>query len=215
MAVIKSGEGSDNQLIIDSPSSAMRVAYYGRDGIVDPPLTFTAGNPVGAGFTPPATPTDMFAIAGAPGAIIYVTRVCISSIQTTAGINAFFLIKRSRADQAGTFTNPTPVHAGANNLVQANATIYQYSANPTSLGTSLGNIWSGLVQSPASATAICGVGGVQIDFLIGYGCPVVLRGPNEWLAVNFAGAALPAGMAVSCFIQWHEYPLRFHPTLYL
>ena len=155
-------------------------------------------------FTPPATPTDMFSITGSATNNIYVLKMGFSSTQTTAGVNNLTLVKRSTANTGGTHAAAVPVPFDANNPA-ATATPLQYTANPSALGTSLGPIWSGWVQSPVVTTAtVSGLQGVEINFEDMFGQPLTLLSTSEVLAWSFGGAALPAGLSVLAYVIWTE-----------
>lgn len=170
---------------------------------------FPAGKATYAGstaaFSPPATPTDLFVIGGAAGKTIEIYRIGISTRQTTAGNNALFLIKRSTANSGGTPVATTNVPLDARDPA-ASAVVQHYTANPTP-GSTIGNVWSGYVNSPAPATAgVAGQGflGVSLDFVALFGKPIILADATQQLAWNFAGAALPAGLSVFCQALWAE-----------
>lgn len=148
---------------------------------------------------------DAFALTGGSTVNAYVLKAGISSLQSTAGVNAWFLAKRSAANSGGTHTAPTIVPVQSS-LPASGCTVLQYTANPTA-GTLVGNLWSGLVNSPGAATAgIGGYEGVEIDFLTLYGQPIALLNANEVLAWNFNGASVPSGIAVYCWMLWCEIP---------
>lgn len=163
--------------------------------------TFSASS---AAFTPPATPTDLATIAGAAGHTVFVTKVKITTTQTTAGINVFNLVKRSTANTAGTATALTAVPHDSNNSA-AIATVQNYTANPTT-GTPVGTIEASHILSPAPASL---ASGNQRQYTFSYGeddniQPIALRGTGQMLAVNFGGAALPTGLSVIVGFEWYE-----------
>ena len=163
-------------------------------------MTYSA---VSTAFTPGATPQDIFTITGSATKVIRVLRMGISTTQTTAGINNFFLAKRSSANTAGTSAAPAITVNDSLNTA-ATATVLQYTANPTA-GTLVGYISGFQLNSPAPATA--GIGGLQgIDYSLidTFGQPITLRGITEVLAWNFKGAALPGGLSVIAYCQWTE-----------
>lgn len=154
-------------------------------------------------FSPPATPTDLFYIAGAAGVIVKIWKLWFSTVQTTAGVNSLFLVKRSTANSGGTPVATTKIPLDSNDAA-AQATVQHYTANPTP-GTAIGNIWSGKVNSPAPGTAgIGGLVGVELDFSALFGKPVTLRSAAEGLALSFDGAVLPTGLSVISGVRWSE-----------
>lgn len=156
-------------------------------------------------FTPAATATDVFTIEGNATTNVYVLKMGISTVQGTAGINTWHLIKRSAANSvAGTFTNPGKVPHNSNNTA-ASAVVKQFSANPTP-GAAVGNVWSGFVNAPVVTTAGIGNSVLEIDFRDMFGQPVTLLSASQVLALNFAGAAIPAGLSVLAYFVWTESP---------
>ena len=154
-----------------------------------------------AAFTPPATPTDLFVISGSATKAIKILRVELTATQTTAGINTFFLAKRSTANTAGTAVATTKVPTDSA-FASATATVQHYTANPTT-GVLVGNIKSSRVLCPAPASVAQAL--FVWDFEAGNtGVPPVLRGTGETLALNFAGAVLPAGLSLTIAITWTE-----------
>lgn len=165
--------------------------------------TYTASS---AAFSPPATPTDLATITGSATKTIYVTKVKLSCTQTTAGINAFFLVKRSGADLTGTSDDLTEVPHDSRSPA-ASATVLDYTANPGTLGTTVGSVHAAHVLCPAPASVSSSSGRI-FDFgeptSISFAQPIVLRGITQVLAINFAGAALPTGLSVIAGFEWYE-----------
>ena len=99
MAVIKSGATTD-QLTVDATSKAARTTDYdsaGREVAVQVKKTYAAAGPV-AGFTPPATPTDMIIIEGSATKTIRIISILVAATATAAITSRFQLIKRAAAD---------------------------------------------------------------------------------------------------------------------
>lgn len=211
--IIKSG-ASANLLTVDSTGAA-RVTIYDAAG--DAALVTAAGalnvNIAGLNIskttysaainslTPPATPTDMVTITGSATKTVKILRIELSTTQTTAGINTFFLVKRSTANSAGTSSAGTAVPHDSTNAA-ATATVLAYTANPT-LGSAIGNVRATKVLTPAPASLATAVQVWEFDGVSG-GQPVVLNGTSQVLALNFNGAALPTGLNVNCTITWTE-----------
>lgn len=153
-------------------------------------------------FTPPATPTDISTIIGSATTTIRVTRIEISTTQTTAGINTWFVIKRSTANTGGTSATPTIVPLDSNNAA-ATSIVRSYTANPTALGAAVGTMRATRILSDATGTTAQTV--YTFDFTNGgISSGIVLRGVAQTLALNFGGAALPAGLSVSVNFEWSE-----------
>jgi hypothetical protein len=201
MAIIQSGSGT-TPLNVDLNSNAAHITSYGIDGTLSTNIGKQTYCAASAAFSPPATPTDCFTITGGVGKTTRILRVGISTTQTTAGINSWFLVKRSTPDSGGTSTIINAVPCDSNNG-SAVSTVLSYTGNP-STGTSLGNVWAGDLTSPAPATASASNPAFIIDFLDSYGQPLVLRGTAQVIAWNFAGASLPSGLSVIAFVQWTE-----------
>jgi hypothetical protein len=158
---------------------------------------------VSTAFTPGTAPTDVFAISGSVTSNVYVTKMGISTTQTTEGINAWFLAKRSTANTGGTSAAPGIVSHNSNNPA-VSASVLQYTANPT-LGTLVGYVWGGWVNSPKAATAgVGGFQGIEVDFEDMFGQPICLLSTSEVLAWNFKGASLPSGLSVLAYCEWYE-----------
>ena len=206
MAIIKSGATSDNWTI-DPTSKAGRVTQYDTTGRLIALQTKATYGVSTTPFTPPATPTDMATLTGSGSKTIYVYGVTIATTQTTAGVNRIYLIKRSAANTGGTSAAPTivPYDSGS---AGATATALSYTVNPGALGAAVGNIAVMNVNSPILATGITyGQGCVDMyarttPFTLD--TPIILRGTTQVLAVNFNGAALPAGLSVIVNFIWTE-----------
>lgn len=153
-------------------------------------------------FTPPSTPTDLCKVSGSATRTIRVTQVMLTSTQSTAGINNFFLVKRSTDDTGGGPMGMPAVahHSGG---PAASASTARYVTNPT-LGTLVGIIKTFHVFAPAPASVAAGTVIVWDYDQDGGSYPILLRGTGEVLAVNFNGAALPTGLSVNCNFLWNE-----------
>lgn len=166
-------------------------------------LTYAAATNL---YTPPATPTDLFLVGGSATKTVQIHRIEITGSQTTAGSNILFLIKRSTANTLGTATAATKIPHDANDAA-ATAVVQHYTANPTVLGTSVGNVMVRRVYTPAPATALSNNGVITVfDFETGMaGKNIILRGTSQFLAVNFNAAAVPAGLSIGFNVEWSEY----------
>lgn len=154
-----------------------------------------------APFTPYATPTDVCTISALPSHAVKVLHVRVWGTQTTGGVNNWFLIKRSTLDTAGTSSAITSVQHEILSLAPF-ATVLKWTAAPTP-GTSEGTVRGSSIYASAPAGTS---GNSYFDFDFGPASgmhPIILRN-NETLALNFNGAAVPAGMSISCEFQWNE-----------
>jgi hypothetical protein len=193
VAIIKSGSGTD-QWTIDSESKAGRTTDYLPDGSLASPSakpTYSAAIAV----TPGATPQDVITIQGSSTKVIKITKMSISTNQTTSGVNSWYLVRRSTPNTGGTYAPVVPVSHDRNDT-PCTAIVLQYTSNPT-LGASIGYAWVGHIPSPAVAPYV-------IDFSDSYGKPITLRGTGDVLALNFNGVALPSGLAVRGVLVWTE-----------
>jgi hypothetical protein len=154
-------------------------------------------------FTPPATPTDVMTLHGSDTKTVRVLRAHLYSVQTTAGVNAWYLNRRSTAQTGGAVTGATAVPMESDDEA-ASAVAEWWTTLFTGGGSLIGNIWAGRVTSPAPATAGIGQLGITIDFVYQFGKPIILHGAGESLNWNFNGAALPSGLAVLAGFVWTE-----------
>lgn len=176
----------------DSSVSLTQPGYY---------ATYSAG---AAAVSPPATPTDICEIAVSSVAanasrVIKVTHVDLSSTQSTAGLNVFYLVKRSTND-TGPQTALTSVPHDST-MGSSAATVFTYTANPTA-GTSVGNVRTiHLLSAAPAGTNFSPQQWVFDQDLTSQ--PVTLR-QGQSLSINFGGAALPTGLSVNCNFEWTE-----------
>lgn len=163
----------------------------------------------GTGFVSYATPTDMFSISGSDTKTVRIINVTLA-IQSTAIASAtWFWIKRTTADTGGSPTTPTPIAIDSTDGA-ATAVVKLFTAAPSALGTSAGNL---LVQTIATA-ALTGTATIMIpmNYLNGgfltncqsFNKPLTLHGSAESFCLNFNGAALPAGFTGQYLISWTE-----------
>lgn len=153
-----------------------------------------------AAFTPGATPQDVFTISGSATKIVRVTRMIISTTQTTAGANRWALVKRSTANSGGTSSAVAAVPTDSL-YPAASAVVRAYTANPTA-GTLVGTPWAGRVTSPTAVLSTASLGpDIQNPMR---NAIAVLRGAAESFSWNFGGAVLPAGLLVNATVWWTE-----------
>lgn len=202
MAIIKSSISTD-ELVIDPSSKALRATLYNPDGSLQVPAQKASYLAYSTAFTPGATPADVFTLTGSATKIVRVLRMFLATIQTTAGVNGWNIVKRSTANTGGTSAVVASIRSDQNDPA-ATATALQYTANPTA-GSVVGGAWSGYVNSPAVTTAgIGGTLGVFVDFPDSLGKAITLRATSDVLSWNFAGVALPAGLIVRAGVLWTE-----------
>lgn len=161
--------------------------------------TFSAGI---TGLVAAAAATDIFTIAGATGRKVKLLRLEVSGIATASQAIPFSVIKRSAANTGGTSAAVPAVPHEASSGLAANATVLSYTANPSSLGTSIGvlqakrgTLLTASAGSPASPTVF--------DFTTPGTKFPTLNGPSEAIALNYNGATA-AGNALDIFAVWTE-----------
>ena len=158
--------------------------------------TFSAGT---IGFTPVATPTDFWTIIGSASKTVRVLRVTVTGIATAAASIGIQLIKRSSANTGGT-TSTLTIAPHDSNDAAATAVVSTYSVNPTGLGTSIGLVRAKTLNLGAAGAA----GEIVFDFGTRNSRAVVLRGVAQALALNWNGAAVPAGTVLTIDVEFSE-----------
>lgn len=149
-----------------------------------------------------ASCTDLWTLTGSASKTVKITRVEISGEATTAAPAQIVLLKRSAANLTGTSTAPTIVPYDSADAA-ASATPLAYTANPGTLGTSLGNLRTGYVFLSAPATATVGPEKFIVDFGNRQGQEVVLRGVAEVFSVNLNAVTITGG-AFDITVEWTE-----------
>lgn len=150
-------------------------------------------------FTLAATPTDVCILNGSATKTVYVTKVSVSGLKTTAGLSQVTLFKRTTANTGGTAVAGTEVAADTANAA-ATAAFQHYTANPTpGTGTIIYSNYM-LFAAPAGTTD-----GVMREVFFGDKMNqfAVLRGVAQGLAVNLDGATLTGGV-FNCSFEWVE-----------
>jgi hypothetical protein len=153
----------------------------------------------------------MLRIIGSAFKVVRVYSIYLGTTNTAAGSQQFFVIKRNSDNVGGTFI--TPGVLSMDSVDAPTAIAGHYTANPSVLGNSLGNInvvrWASpvLVGVAGNFAGIVKEAGKEIlpwstqSVLDKF---ITLRGPNQVLAVNFAGVALVAGQTHTYRICWTE-----------
>lgn len=165
---------------------------------------------VGTGYAAYATPTDLLVLQGSASKTIIVTQMILAVNTTATAPIQLFFIKRTTANTGGTATTSAGVSADSQNAV-ASAVLSIYTAAPTTGSvTGGGNIYLANANSAATTGSPNAIGlqsatrtppaGIS-DFRQG----ITLRGAGESLAINFGGAALPAGFTATYFVEWVEF----------
>jgi len=155
---------------------------------------------VAAAFTPYATPTDIITLPGNPNTLVRLTRISLSSIQSTGGLNNWKLIKRAAANTGGTSAPLTAVPMDSG-YPAAQSIPKKWTAAPT-INNTLGSIAEVQLLTPASTAA--NTGDTSIYLASPLGATHALRGATEELALNFSGAAVPSGLSIAVLLEWTE-----------
>ena len=178
-------------------------AKQALDVVINAPTKATYNSGSGL-FTPPATPTDMWVMQGSATKTIKILSLTCFFIQTNAGNDLIYLKRYSTADTAGTSTTIAALPLDINDAAST-ATIKAYTANPT-LGTLVGDldiVYPGIATNggPSSET---GSAEFSWNLADNQGQPLVLRGTTDQIAVNFNGAAKPAGFQIAVSVRFTE-----------
>jgi len=152
-------------------------------------------------FASASSATDIFTITGSASKTVRVLRIGFSGTQTTAGTVNVLAIKRSSANSGGTSASATAVvHDSTDGAVSA--TVLNYTANPTSLGTAVGTVRAVRAFIPTTGTAASSQF-YEFDFGEWAEKAVVLRGTSQVLALNLNATTVTGG-AWTCWVEWSE-----------
>lgn len=173
-----------NQGVLISSSDGLKATYR----------YFSAGN------TPAATPTDVFTLTGSLTKTVRIKSIILSGLATTAGQFVWTLVRRSSGNGSGTSTTPTAFPSDVNDP-NATAVMTLYTANPATLGTAVGNVRGGRLFHNVSTAQN---DRLVWDFTVNTDKALILRGSSDIVAINGAGATLPAGASLDIEIEWEE-----------
>lgn len=206
------GVGGNEQLLLTALGGSLPGGTNSIGNLNAPPqgtyigTVLTEGNVAtyryeAVGITPAATPTDIFTLQGSASKVIKVKRIILSGEATAAAQIVANLVRRSAANTAGTSTAPTIAQADNADAAPFGA-IKLYSVNPTALGAAVATIISRRLGLNPNA----GLPATQVELSFGVrnDKPIILRGATDFLAINLAGAALPAGTKLDVAIEWTE-----------
>lgn len=156
---------------------------------------------------PVATPTDFIIIQGSGTKTVKIKYITINGQATAQGSMPINLIRRSAADTVGgaTLTAITPAKHDSTDAA-ATATVSVVSvANVGGLGASAGLVGARRLGFSALATGSAGLAQAQEwDFAWRNDKPMILRGTSEFLCINLAGAAVPAGGVIDFEMETEE-----------
>ena len=157
-----------------------------------------------AALTPVASATDFFTLTGSATKVIYVRAIGCTGTSTTVASLIVSAMVRSTADTLGTSTGSPAAVPLDSSFPAATATVLAYTANPT-VGTLVGNVGSGLLQTLAPASANGFPNGLYFNFLqVNGDQPIVLRGTSQVLALNAGGNSFSSGANLTCSVTWTE-----------
>lgn len=154
----------------------------------------------GSAIAPGATPTDFLLIQGSDTKVLRVKLIELSAIAGTAGGLPAILNRYTGAPAGGTPVTVTAAKHDTNDGAPT-AVVKHYTAAPTA-GTGPTQLGAKRLYCPLVADGpihpIRWVFGNRNDK------PLVLRGLTDYVAVNFAGAALPGSAVISYEIEIEE-----------
>ncbi len=169
--------------------------------VVSSPSPNTYSAAIG-GLVAAASATDIFTITGSASKIVYITRIALMGTQTTASSRDIYLIKRSSANTNGTSSTLTNVPLDSNNAA-ATAVVRAYTANPSGLGTAVGNIRTRKVFVSLASGNTSNADEMILEFGTRNTQPLVLRGTSELVAINLNGVTI-AGNSFCISVEWTE-----------
>jgi len=150
-----------------------------------PDTTTTSYHASTLGLTVAASATDIAVLPGNATNKVILYKIKVSCTQTTAGIVAIQVIKRSTADTAGTSANMTVV-PDYSSYAAGISVPKTYTVNPTT-GTLVGNLDSnhfGCGQSTTTSDDL---------YLFNPPKPIILNGTAEMVVVNLNGVTVTGG----------------------
>jgi hypothetical protein len=159
------------------------------------------------GLSPATSATDIVILNGSATKIIRVMRVVVSALTSAAtGVTLDLVLAKRSTANTGTSAAMTAVPFDSADAA-ATATCVSYTANPSPLGTLVGNVYvTKFQQSLGTATATDFPS--NLPFMAQWGVtdskPIVLRGVAEGLALNFNGVSFAAGASVDVTVEWTE-----------
>lgn len=151
--------------------------------------------------TPAAAPTDVVLLQGAAGVVTRIREIILSGTATAASNIAPTLVRRSTANTGGTSTAQTVAKRDLSDGA-AGTTCLLYTANPTGLGTVVNTVEGGRLNLAPAANGSIDRIIWQYSWMNEKG--LTLRGASDFIALNFGGAAWPAGGLLDVSISLTE-----------
>lgn len=162
------------------------------------------------GFVPVATATDILALqAQSYDRVLYLEQVTISGTATAASV-LDILLQRSATGGGGTSVLKDTARADARGTFSTGQ-LYAYTANRASNGNGIDGTRT-LLGAAKLHLGTASVPGNQVVFRFDQGRRPMIRDLNEWLVVNLAGQAIPAGCSLDIVVEWTEdaqVPVQF------
>ena len=152
-----------------------------------------------AAFSLASSTTDFFTISGSSTKKIKIIRVCLSGTGSFSNTTNLLCIKRSTLNSGGTSSSVTAVPNDSLDPA-ATAIVKSYTANPSSLGTTVGNVRAIKYSFTPSNSETKSVTHLDIEFK---NRPIILNDENESLCLNLSGATVWSASAAIC-IEWIE-----------
>jgi hypothetical protein len=150
---------------------------------------------------PAANATDIFVLTASSGRIVRLARVRVSGTASGNQVPEIQLWKRTTANSGGSTQPVTPVPHDTQDPSSTCTCVY-YTANPSGLGT--GQLLRAEHLSAPGTTGPAITPTTLIWDFSNLGIkPLVLRA-GESIAVNFAGNAVPTGLALDVTIEYSE-----------
>ncbi len=143
--------------------------------------------------------TDLISIYGSATKTINILRISMSGVQTTASQVLFVLIRRSTTNTGGTPTSQIMIPFDSNDAAST-ATFVAYGANPSALGTSVGNVRRDRVFMPGIGSATYAAG---LNWEFTDAKPLILRGTSQGVCINLNGQTVAGGL-FNVMIEWTE-----------
>lgn len=162
--------------------------------------TYRASTAAG-GIASAVTATDIAILPGNATNTVYVTKVIISGVQTSAGEVLVNIIKRSAANTTGTSAAMTSVPLDSTDSAASSLPL-SYTANPTP-GATVGIVDSVYLSVSPAATGI-----TTSTYVFNFGergKGIKLSGVAQGLAVNLNGVTVTGGNFVITY-EWREEP---------
>lgn len=149
-------------------------------------------------YTPYATATDFWTLVGSATKTVRVLRISITGFATSAISVDLQLIKRTAANTGGTLAQPAIAQHDSNDAAPT-AVVNTYSVIPSGLGAGVN---ARAAKLNLGATGASGI--MTWNFGNLNDRALVLRGVAQCLALNWNGAAVPAGTLLDIDVEWSE-----------